>query len=309
MRALESALPAMEDGRRAKFLFLPQGEDPDSLVRDIGANNFILLVNKAMPLEEYLFSSQAEGLELGSLDGRARMSTMAAPLIEKLPQGVFKELMMDSLAERTGLSRDKLGEILRQHQRNKQNGAPAALSPIPTETDAETHFGDQHPVYAVQDRPKPKQRDSQYQPAETTRNPVLYAIALLLHEPKAASQIETPNQLNTDEDPNMPLLLAMLELLNKRPDSTPAMLIGHWYGEPWGETLQLLLQAERLIPETNIEQELTDTLLHLSRKSQKKQNLKQQVDNILSKDYAQLSDDEKQQLKQLLRQKHDLSKA
>ena len=301
VRALESALPAMEDGRRAKFLFLPQGEDPDSLVRDIGANNFILLVNKAMPLEEYLFTSQSEGLELSSLDGRARMSTLAAPLIEKLPQGIFKELMMDSLAERTGLSRDKLGEILHQHQQQKA----AHSEPHPTAPPQQQP--DEPPaLYAVEDKPKPKQRNGLFQQTDTTRNPVLYAIALLLHEPKAASHIDPPSQLNTSEDPNTSLLLAMLELLNKRPDSTPAMLIGHWYGEPWGETLQQLLQAERLIPTTNIEQELADTIQHLTRNSQK-QNLKEQVDKLLSKDYSQLSDDEKQELKQLLNQQHGLT--
>ncbi len=65
VRALDSALPAMEDGRRARFLFLPQGEDPDSMVRAIGASNFIRLVEKAEPLEEYLFNAQADGLDLG----------------------------------------------------------------------------------------------------------------------------------------------------------------------------------------------------------------------------------------------------
>lgn len=288
-RALESALPVMEDGRQARFLFLPQGEDPDSMVRTIGSSDFIRLVNKAQPLEDYLFSSKAEGLDLGSLDGRARLSTLAAPLIDKLPTGVFKELMMSSLAERTGLSQGKLTEILERHQQAAQaatqDAAPIPASPAATST------------------PNPKRRQPEPFKTDSTRNPVLYAIALLLHEPKAAAHAAIPDGLSEDQDPNAGLLLAMLELLHKRPDSTSAMLIGHWIGEPWGETLQQLLHMEQFIPATDIELELTDTLAHLDRQK-KHQSIGHQMSEILSKDYAQLSDAEKQQLRQLLSQKH-----
>jgi DNA primase len=291
VRALESALPAMEDGRQARFLFLPQGEDPDTMVRSIGATEFIRLIEKAEPLEDYLFNSQAKGLELGSLDGRARLSTLAAPLIDKLPEGVFKALMMTSLAERTGLSQDKLTEIL---QRNQQSKQPAPS----TEHTSPIHTGNEQKV-------APKQRSTRPSQQETTRDPILYAITLLLHEPKAASHVSTPAALSQNEDGNAPLLIAMLDLLHKRPDSTSAMLIGHWYGEAWGEILQQLLQLEQFIPPTDIELELTETLQHLSRKYQQ-ENLSQQVDHILSKGYAQLSDSEKQELKDLLAQKHNI---
>ncbi|ARN74290.1 DNA primase [Oceanicoccus sagamiensis] len=290
-RALESALPAMEDGRQARFLFLPQGEDPDSMVRSIGASDFIRMVDKAEPLEDYLFNSQAEGLELGSLDGRARLSTLAAPLIDQLPDGVFKALMMSSLAERTGLSQEKLTQILQRHQINKQP------EPAP----------DKPEVVATREiSPEPRQRAPRFnQQQDSTRDPILYAIALLLHEPKAASHVATPSALSRSEDNNAPLLAAMLELLHKRPDSTSAMLIGHWYGEAWGETLQQLLQLEQFIPGSDIELELKETLQHLERKYHQDQ-LGDQVDKLLTKDYAQLSDDEKQELKRLLSQKHDL---
>ncbi|MFA7555313.1 MAG: DNA primase [Spongiibacteraceae bacterium] len=291
-RALESALPAMEDGRRARFLFLPQGEDPDSMVRRIGQSEFIRLVDKAQPLEEYLFNSQSEDLETGSLDGRARLSTLTAPLINKLPDGIFKELMMNSLAERTGLSRGKLTEILDKHQTSKPSydAEPQSRIAPPSETNT---------------RPQPKRRTATYVKPETTRNAILYAIALLLHEPKAASHVTIPETLSHSEDPNAALLHAMLELLHKRPDSTSAMLIGHWYGEAWGEALQKLLQMEQFIPTTNVEQELADTLAHLDRKRQQ-QSISSQVDKILSKDYALLSPEEKQELKQLLNQQHNL---
>lgn len=292
-RALESALPVMEDGRRARFLFLPQGEDPDSLVRDIGTNEFIRLVDKATPLEDYLFDAQAEGMDITSMDGRARLSTLAAPLIDKLPDGVFKALMMQSLADRTGLSQDKLADILQRHQQEHAvTEAPAAAkADVPMATAATTS------------QTAPRQRLSQSQPSGSTRNPILYAIALLLHEPKAASSIDIPTCIAHSEDTHAPLLQAIMELLHKRPGSTSAMLIGHWYGEPWGEILQQLLQVEQLIPDQDIEHELADTLQHIE-KQQQRTKLGTAVDKLLAKDYSQLSDEEKLQLKHSLNEMH-----
>ena len=72
-RALEAALPCMEDGRQARFLFLPDGEDPDTLVRSRGAEHVRHLVANATPLERFLFDHLSTGLDLSSLDGRARL--------------------------------------------------------------------------------------------------------------------------------------------------------------------------------------------------------------------------------------------
>ena len=285
LRALESALPVMEDGRRARFLFLPQGEDPDSLVRRIGPSEFCRLIDKAPPLEEFLFDSQSQGLDTKSLDGRARLSTLAAPLINRLPDGVFKELMMASLAEKTGLSQEKLVEIL-----NKQQATEAA-PPTPN-------------IKNVASQPLQRQAHSAKTPT-TTRDPVLYAIALLLHNPRTINHLEIPQQLSAHSAHNIPLLTAILELLSKRPDSTPAMLIGHWYGEPWGETLQQLLQMDQLIPDADTERELSDTLNYLQRQHQHTK-LDSQVDQISAKPFSELSDEEKTSLKQALREKHEL---
>lgn len=283
IRALESALPVMEDGRQAKFLFLPQGEDPDSLVRKIGQHEFTRLVNQATPLESYLFESLAEGLDINSLDGKARLSTLAAPLIGKLPDGVFKELMMDSLAARTGLSTEKLNRILNQHQQHQQ----------------------QAPRTTADNFPKPRQRQPQdkWEPPEITRNPALYAIGLLLHQPRAASQLDRPPALEAISDSHSELLRAMLELLGKRPDSTSAMLIGHWHGESWGEILRNLLQMDQLIPIEGMEEEFIDTIALLENKIRHR-DIDQQVDRLSASNYSRMSPEDKERLKQLLIEKH-----
>jgi DNA primase len=101
-RALESALPALSDGRGLKFMFLPEGEDPDSLVRARGKAGFLELAARAVPAVEYLFGRLEEGLDLGSVDDKARFASLAMPHIDRLPAGILKELMASRLEGLTG---------------------------------------------------------------------------------------------------------------------------------------------------------------------------------------------------------------
>lgn len=102
-KALNTALPFMRDGRQARFLFLPDGEDPDSLVRKEGADAFHERLTKAAPLSEFLLDKLAEQVDMGTLDGRARLAELAKPLIARLPGGTFKAMMEQRLAEVIGL--------------------------------------------------------------------------------------------------------------------------------------------------------------------------------------------------------------
>ncbi|HEX5960583.1 MAG TPA: DNA primase [Rhodanobacteraceae bacterium] len=102
-RALESVLPRMRDGRQAFFLFLPEGEDPDTLVRKEGAGGFEARLQGATPLSEYFFSHLAQDINVATLDGRARLAEHAKPLLAKLPDGAFRDLMFAELEKRTGV--------------------------------------------------------------------------------------------------------------------------------------------------------------------------------------------------------------
>jgi DNA primase len=101
-KALESALPRLRDGRQAYFLFLPDGEDPDSLVRKEGRDGFEQRIKQATPLSDYFFNELSHDVEMGSLDGRARLAERARPLIAKLPDGAFRDLMAQELEKRSG---------------------------------------------------------------------------------------------------------------------------------------------------------------------------------------------------------------
>ena len=110
-RALDVCLPALRDGRTARFLFLPEGEDPDTLVRKLGAEVFRDRIGSALPLSEFLFEIAAAELDLDLPDHRARFCQRAMPLIQRLPDGVLKQLLMGELAERAGLPRESLEQL------------------------------------------------------------------------------------------------------------------------------------------------------------------------------------------------------
>jgi len=96
-RAVESVLPRMRDGRQAAFLFLPEGDDPDSLVRKEGAAGFEQRLKAAMPLSEFFFQNLSADVNLGSIDGKARLAERARPLLTQIPDGAFRDLMLGEL--------------------------------------------------------------------------------------------------------------------------------------------------------------------------------------------------------------------
>lgn len=102
-RAVESVLPRMRDGRQALFLFLPDGEDPDSIVRKEGTAGFEQRLKDATPLGEFFFAELRKDVNLQSLDGRARVAERARPLLAQIPDGAFRDLMQAELDSATGV--------------------------------------------------------------------------------------------------------------------------------------------------------------------------------------------------------------
>src|SRR3984885_14190559 len=110
-RALQQALPEAREGREIRFLFLPEGQDPDSLVGAEGREAFEQRVSGAVPLSEYLVRELSEQSELSSADGRARCAASARPLFPKVAAGVYRELLLERLAQVVGLSAARLEEL------------------------------------------------------------------------------------------------------------------------------------------------------------------------------------------------------
>ncbi|MGB5740210.1 MAG: DNA primase, partial [Woeseia sp.] len=111
-RALETALPHMREGRQIRFVFLPEGEDPDSFVQAQGTRAFEAELDRGMPLSDFLIDELASQVDLSSVDGRARLAETAKPLIGKIPEGFYRELLLSKLAETVGLSTAKIEALI-----------------------------------------------------------------------------------------------------------------------------------------------------------------------------------------------------
>jgi DNA primase len=267
-RALEASLDTMTDGRTVKFLFLPEGEDPDTLVRQIGADKFERMIELAVPFEDYLFDAVAEGLNIRTMEGRATFSKRAAPLLERLPKGVFRELMFESLATRTGLNRNILQDLIQEQQSKGELQPLFAVPPAPAKPEEtvpkvtlprKTEPEWDHPPLAAyedygdfpQELPPPDyhefyeqpraQRNAinkPYQPQLEARAaskylmpPVRKALALLLTYPTLANLEANHEEWLTDEsDADCLMLGRLLKVLHERPHYNLSHLIGYWRG-------------------------------------------------------------------------------
>ncbi len=112
-RGLETALPLLQANREIRFFFLPDGEDPDSLVRTHGAEQFSQLLDQARPLSQVFFDELSGQVDMNTLDGRARLVALAQPYLEKMPAGPFSDLLRGELDRLSG------------HQSPAQSLAPA----------------------------------------------------------------------------------------------------------------------------------------------------------------------------------------
>jgi DNA primase len=245
-RALESALPAMQDGKGATFLFLPTGEDPDSLVRKEGTARFVdRIENEAEPLADFLFRHLGENLKLESMEGRSRLAMLSKPLLATLPDGLYREMLLGKLAELTVLEKETL------------RAAVLDTPPIAA-TRGEPLKPDNRPAAAPLQRPKlqPAQRP----PRITRQTPQTVsltdrAVRLLLQNPQEAG-LTSPDMLTQLGLPDHSLLVELVALLQQSPGISTSALLGAWHGTELGEELTTLAANEFLTPDTDLSLEL-----------------------------------------------------
>lgn len=121
-RALEAALPHATDTRRITFLFLPAEHDPDSYIREHGAEAFEACVKQAVPLSRQLIQHAAQDCDLDSAEGRVRLLAQAVPLLAQLPEGGLRDQIVDELATQARANVDDLRRRLAQHGQDDGGG-------------------------------------------------------------------------------------------------------------------------------------------------------------------------------------------
>lgn len=230
-RALGNSLPLMRDGRQIGFLFLPEGEDPDSLVQKEGREGFTARAAKPVPLSEFFYEGLRAEADISTMDGRARLVELARPLLSKLAEGAFRHLMVVRLAELVRIDVQHMTRML----------ASAAKAPL-------THGG-------------AERRGRVAAPASMSQARLV--IALLLHRPGLALEAGDPQRFAGLEVPGAELLRELLELVQARPHLGTAALLEHWRDTAQGRQLMKLAQWQHPVPEEGIEAEFRVALERL----------------------------------------------
>jgi len=279
-RGMQATLPVLEDGRQVRFLFLPEGEDPDTLVRKIGKERFSRLIDGATPLADFFFDHLAEGLDLASIEGRARLSSLAAPLLRQMPTGLYRQLMIERLAGIAGVESRAIEALVLK----STPPAPAPAAETPPEDYPVPPDYDDAPRRAPLEPGRSGRGNSGPVPAKEKplpRSPGLKAIELLLYQPAVAVGLQRDLEpLRENGDEYTDLLLELLELLAQNPTINTYTMLGHCYGTPQGNQLTQLLKNEKITPLEGVASEFTyllDTLLGEARKKQFKKQLLEQL--------------------------------
>ena len=268
-KALENSLRQMREGRQVRFVFLPDGQDPDSYVQENGADAFIQALDNALPLSDFLIEELSAQVDMESVDGRARMVELARPLLRSIPPGIYLELLIKRLAEIVGLPSHELKSILSQG--------------------AGTDKG----------KPSPKATAFRPRPATDSGQPsiVRRAITLIIQHPEAAANIDI-EKLAGISKPGADLLHDLIEIIQSDPDMTTAGMLERFRNHADGQHLGKLAAME--MPESDdfdATAELTDCVIQLAHAAQR-----ERINSLIEKQrLGSLSAPEKDELRELTR--------
>jgi DNA primase len=219
-RALQNTLPEAREGREIRFLFLPEGQDPDSLVGAEGREAFEKRLGAALPLSEYLVREVSADIDLSHADGRARFAEAARPLVAKLAQGLYRELVLERIAETIKISAERLQELW-SAAGTKAPEAPARPNASAMRTRISAGRG----------------------------SLVRQAVVRLLQFPATAAGVSATDRSALDRlhEPGIELLRELIDDLKLRPAQISAQVIERWADKPERESLEKLLQKEEVI--------------------------------------------------------------
>ena len=220
-KALTVALPALTAGHQLAFMFLPDGEDPDTLVRKEGKARFVERIGGAISAAEYLFQGLSKGLDLNTMDGRARLADLALPYIRTIPEGVLRELTLERLATLTKVSPEAL-----------QRGAKLSKAP-PTRA---------QPARALATSPLNER-----------------LLTLLLRHPEYLATLDDHRRARLI-GMNDSLLGGVVRYLAERPGVDVASLLGYWAGQDGYETLVELADKPLVLDDDALAQEFDDAV-------------------------------------------------
>jgi DNA primase len=270
-RALNNALPEAREGRQIRFLFLPEGHDPDSLVGEEGREKFEKRLDGALPLSEYLATALAEQADLSHADGRAQFAELARPLVTKVAPGVYRDLLIDRLSESIKLPTARLNQIW-FNEVTDNRGNHLTANPAP-----------------------PSSRPARPRDGGGGKSLVTKAVRHLVHFPPIAARVSCAQltQLEMNEDAGSRFLFELIDQLQQEPAASTAVLLERWRERPEVARMQALATEENGgIDEAGATLELVAVLETLAMEPRLRRH-----EELLAK--GELNEDERMELKEL----------
>lgn len=225
-KALDASLPHLREGRQLRFLMLPEGHDPDSLIRAEGAEAFVARIDAAQAFSEYFFEHLRDGLNLATIEGRAALVDRGRPLVQKLPAGVFRDMIETRLKQLSG------------HSAQNDNHPPDSGRPV---------------------------RQSPHGPLAGRPSALRTLLALLLQNPRLVEHIDsTAARRLARLGPQGPLIGTVIEYLNAHPHIQCGGLIEGFRDRPEAEVIGRLIAWNPQVTEDHIEPTFLDHLRYLT---------------------------------------------
>jgi DNA primase len=264
-RALENALPFLKDGVAMKFLFLPDGEDPDTMVREIGKDAFEDLLKDAVPLSKFFFDNLFQRHSVSSNEGKAALKSEAMPLIEKIQGENQRDLLMDDLEKFAG-------DI---NRRDEKRGIENANS-----------------------RKAPRKIDFKA-PQKIKQSPLRMMLRLLMDSPQLASECQNVKfaAFKNTAISGMPLLCDLHAYCYANPKASTGMVLEAFREHPNIKHIAQLLESDLLSGNMNVKAEYLACFKKLI-----SSHFSARLDELMAKaKFSELSEQEQQELTLLIK--------
>jgi DNA primase len=226
-RALENSLPHLNSGLDARFMFLPDAHDPDSLVRKEGKELFLNRLKQAIPLHHLFFDNLTKDLNLQNPSGKTQLINLAKPFLQKMNEGSYKQLLMDDLSRITHIDIHRLNQLITNEPKNS----------------------------------------SQEHTLKISRTPTRVAIALLLQHPELYTQAMQQINLDLLDNKEHEPLIRLVHQLEANPKANTATLIEAWRDHPYFESINKLAAWDHQVPEQELVKEFIDTVFFLQKQN------------------------------------------
>ncbi|MBT3504211.1 MAG: DNA primase [Piscirickettsiaceae bacterium] len=231
-RAAENALPLLGGNHQLRFMFLPDGEDPDTLVKEQGADVFNQMVEQAKNYSDFFFESLESRLDINSMDGRARLVEIARPYLRHIPAGVYRDMFEQRLAERAQTSTS----VLQKHLEKP----PATQNKIKKTVQSSSGI-----------------------------SPIRMAITILIQHPELHASVGEFDKIMALPDPGVTVLAQLLETLHQHPHLNTAALLERARDTEHGEHLKKLAIQTLKLSSEELQHELVGVVKQLQQQALK----------------------------------------